>query len=161
MDYKSSESTTDFSSDTAHQTVNHTCCFFGHRDTAPSMREPLKQAIEALITSGQADHFYVGDQGNFDRMAYDVLKELKAAYPHIVYNVVLAYLPRKIIRDDNVIYPAKLAMIAKQFAIPYRNDWMIRNSSYVICHIVRSTGGAAAFVNEAKKNGLTVIPITK
>ena len=160
MDYKSSESTTD-GSNTARETVNHTCCFFGHRDTDPSIREPLKQAIEALIISRKADHFYVGDHGNFDRMVYDVLKELKAAYPHMVYNVVLAYLPKRIIRDDNLIYPAKLTMIAKQFAIPYRNDWMIMHSSYVICHIVRSTGGAAFFVNEAKKNGLTVMNIAK
>lgn len=161
MDYKSSESTTDFGSNTAHEIKNHTCCFFGHRDTVPTMREPLKQAIETLIKSGRADHFYVGNHGNFDNMVYDVLKELQAVYPHIVYHVVLSHMPRGIVRDDNLIYPVKLAMIAKPFAIPYRNDWMIMNSSYVICHIVRTTGGAAASVNEAKKNGLTVINLAE
>lgn len=164
MDYKSEESTMDFNKNMVHKTANRTCCFFGHRDTSPNMREPLRQAIENLIQSGQADYFYVGNQGNFDRMAYDILKELQVKYPHIVYNVVLAYLPNPITAerlDDNTIYPARLAGIPKRFAVPYRNDWMIMNAGYVICHVLRPTGGAARFVNKAKMKGLTVIPIKK
>lgn len=62
---------------------NKTCCFFGHREVTHNIREKLKATIEKLITEDGVTEFYVGHQGQFDSMAYSVLKELRAkATPH-------------------------------------------------------------------------------
>lgn len=52
------------------------CTFFGHRDCPSSIRGVLSAEIERLITEKDVDTFYVGTQGNFDRMAYAALVEL-------------------------------------------------------------------------------------
>lgn len=51
--------------------------FIGHADTPYSVKEKLKEAIISLITEHGADTFYVGNQGNFDRMTIHTLEEKK------------------------------------------------------------------------------------
>ena len=72
--------------------MTKTCCFFGHREVTHNIRGRLTAIIEKLITENGVTNFYVGHQGQFDNMAYSVLKELKSNYPHIRYSVVLAYM---------------------------------------------------------------------
>jgi len=52
------------------------CTFFGHRDCPSSIKEKLHEEIERLISHHRVNTFYVGTQGNFDRMAYAALVEL-------------------------------------------------------------------------------------
>lgn len=70
-----------------------TCTFFGHRDAPPGIERVLRRVVVSLIETRQADTFYVGNQGKFDRMVARVLSGLQLEYPHITYAVVLAYLP--------------------------------------------------------------------
>lgn len=72
-----------------------TVTFFGHRNTPDSVKPLLKKVLRELINQDGAKMFYIGNEGSFDRMAYDVLKELKEEYPFIDYKVVLAYLERR------------------------------------------------------------------
>lgn len=71
------------------------CTFFGHRDCPDSMEIDLENCLRNLIENAGAATFYVGNQGNFDRLAYKVLKRMKQEYPYIIYMVVLAYMPKK------------------------------------------------------------------
>lgn len=71
-----------------------TCIFFGHSNTALEIRDKLKATLIDLIENRSVDLFYVGDKGNFDRLALSVLREIGAVYP-IRYYVVLAYLPKE------------------------------------------------------------------
>ncbi len=71
------------------------CTFFGHKDTPNSIEPLLRAALINLIENKQVYTFYMGHQGNFDRMVRKVLKELKGIYPQMDYAVVLAYLPEK------------------------------------------------------------------
>lgn len=66
-----------------------TCTFFGHRDAPLEIEGILRQVLVALIEARQADTFYVGNQGKFDRMVARVLSGLQLEYPHITYAVVL------------------------------------------------------------------------
>ena len=59
---------------------NKTCCFFGHREVTHNIRGKLIEIIDNLITEKDVKEFYVGHQGQFDNMAYSVLKELKSNY---------------------------------------------------------------------------------
>lgn len=82
-----------------------------------------------LIENKNVDCFYIGNQGNFDYMAYDILKELFKIY-NISYKIVLAYIPVKksefdIIDYSYTVIPEGIEKIPKRFAIVYRNKFMI------------------------------------
>ncbi len=72
-----------------------TVTFFGHRNTPDSVQPILKKTLIQLIVNEDADTFYVGNEGSFDRMVYGTLKELRKIYPFIEYKVVLAYLTKR------------------------------------------------------------------
>lgn len=70
-----------------------TVTFFGHSDAPDTLKDKLKDVLVDLITNWGADLYYVGNNGNFDRLVISVLKELKGIYSNIEYRVVLAYMP--------------------------------------------------------------------
>ena len=134
-----------------------TCTFFGHRDT-PKEKEPiLKSTLVDLIENKGVDTFYVGNNGNFDKMVCSALSELSVLYPIKVY-IVLACLPKN--EDDNserTILPEGIEAVPPRFAISYRNKWMIEKSDFVVTYVVHSWGGAARFKELAEKKGKAVI----
>ena len=104
--------------------------------------------------------FYVGNQGQFDSMAYFVLKELKVNYPKIRYTGVLAYMPDEHIKElygEDTLFPDGMENVPKKYAISKRNDWMIQQSGVVVCYVHKITGGAAKFKEKAEKKGLKII----
>ena len=139
-----------------------TCCFFGHREVTHNIRDKLTAIIEKLITEDGVTEFFVGNQGQFDSMAYSVLKELKAKFPHIRYTVVLAYMPDEHIKKvygEDTLFPDGMESVPKKFAISKRNDWMIQQSGFAVCYVHKITGGAGKFREKAEKKGLRVIDV--
>ena len=139
-----------------------TCCFFGHREVTHNIREKLIKIIEKLVTEGGVTDFYIGHQGQFDNMAYSVLKELKSNYPHIRHTVVLAYMPDEHIREvygEDTLFPDGMESAPRRFAISKRNDWMIQHSDYAVCYVHKITGGAAKFRDKAEKRRLQIIDV--
>lgn len=55
-----------------------TCTFFGHANTPLEIRDKLKTTLIDLIENRSVDLFYVGDKGNFDKLALSVLREISA-----------------------------------------------------------------------------------
>lgn len=144
--------------------MQKTCTFFGHRDFDPAAKQDLYAAIEELILNHNVERFYVGNQGSFDYYVRSTLKDLKKKYPHISYFVVLAYLAvNKTEYEDytNTIFPEGLENVPPRFAISWRNRWLLKQSQFVISYVHYSWGGAAQFVEIAKKQGKTVINIFK
>ena len=143
------------------------CTFFGHRDSPSSLRGVLYAEIEQLINKKDVNTFYVGTQGNFDRMAYSVLAELRKRYQHIKVYRVLAYMPRlsDIAQDcsvlDDTILPEGIEKVHPRYAIPHRNNWMIDHSDYVIAYVTHTFGGAYQAVVRAKRKKITVISVVK
>ena len=138
------------------------CTFFGHKDTLSLERDKLKQTIIKEIEENKADTFYVGNHGNYDRIVFSVLKELKEAYPKISISVVLAYLPKDNSDDlSYTVFPEGIEEVPKRFAINFRNKWMIERSDTVIAYVKHSFGGAAKFVDLARKKRKTVINIAE
>lgn len=138
------------------------CTFFGHRDCPSSIRPRLRETLVDLIKNHTVDMFYVGRQGAFDAMVRSVLKELILEYPHIRYAVVLERIPGK--RNDSdprdysdTMLPEGIENVHPRFAIPWRNEWMLDRSDYVVTYIMRSWGGAAQFVERAKHLNKTII----
>lgn len=142
------------------------CTFFGHRDCPSSIKGKLHKEIDRLICNHGVDTFYVGTQGNFDRMAYAALVELRQRYRYIKVYRVLAYMPKlsDIAQDrsvlDDTILPEGIENSHPRYAIVHRNNWMIDRSDYVVAYITHPTGGAYQAVERAKKKGKTIIAIS-
>lgn len=138
------------------------CAFFGHRDAPLEIRDKLKKTVISLIEERDVTEFYVGNNGNFDRMALYVLKELSEMYPQIDYYVVYAYLPEKGGEDfEHTIYPEGIETVPKRFAIDYRNRWIVGRADIVVAYVRRAYGGAAKFVDMAERQERTVINLYK
>jgi len=135
-----------------------TCTFFGHRDTHTDLSRELTAILQDLIEKKKVDRFYVGHQGFFDRQVTEILKKIQNHYPHISYAVVLAYLPTSG-REEPTVYPEGLETVPRRFAIDRRNRWMLDRSNYVVTHVRHDFGGAAKFMELAKRKGKTVINI--
>ena len=137
-----------------------TCTFFGHRDTPQTVKPLLREVLMDLIEHQGVTRFYVGNQGSFDRMAADLLKELSEA-ADIRYEIVLAYMPKTNGSFDEAptILPDGIEAVPPRFAIEYRNKWMIERSDIVVTYVRHSFGGAAKFKDLGVKKNKTVIEL--
>ena len=141
------------------------CTFFGHRDCPETIKPKIRTAVIDLIENHGVTMFYVGNQGNFDRMVRSVLKEVTTAYPGVGYAVVLAYMPP--VKTENLyenfsdtMLPEGIEKVPKRFAIPWRNKWMIEHADYVVTHVTRSCGGSAKFQGIAIKMDKRIYDLT-
>lgn len=138
------------------------CTFFGHRDCPETVRLKLREVFIDLVENNDVDMFYVGNQGLFDAYAHGALKELKKDYPHINYAVVLAYMPGKQTEYDDysdTMLPEGIEEVHPRYAISWRNNWMLKQSDYVVTYITHSWGGAAQYAKKAKNAGKVIINI--
>lgn len=141
-----------------------TCCFFGHKDAPSSIYDKLEEAIEKIIAEGEVTGFLVGNQGQFDSMVLKALRRMKEKYPHISYNVVLAYMPGE--KEEWIPYefgetmlPEGIESVHPRYAISWRNKWMVNEAEIVIAYITHSWGGAARYMEMAAKKGKQIINI--
>ena len=141
-----------------------TCTFFGHRDAGKEIEPKLREVIVNLIEKQNVTNFYVGNNGQFDFFVRKNLKALQKLYPQIDYAVVLAYMPREKKETEfydysDTIFPDGLENVPPRFAISKRNEWMIKNSDYVVTYVKYIVGGAAKFKSLAETKGKKVIEI--
>ena len=140
------------------------CAFFGHRDCPESVRPKLRDVLVDLITNRGVDMFYVGNQGQFDAYVHSELKKLKQEYPQINYAVVLAYMPGKKTECDDysdTMLPEGIESVHPRYAISWRNNWMLKQSDYVITYITHSWGGAAQSAKKASRQKKTVVSLVE
>jgi uncharacterized phage-like protein YoqJ len=136
------------------------CTFFGHRDSPEGIEAKLRDVLVDLINNKGVDMFYVGHQGRFDGLVHGVLKKLQQDYTTIRYAVVLAYMPSQRREYDDysdTMLPEGIESVHPHYAISWRNNWMLKQSDYVVTYITHSWGGAAQYAEKAKKQGKTVI----
>ena len=138
------------------------CSFLGHKDTPGAIYLQLVAVIEELITESGVTSFMVGNHGSFDSMVLTALRKLKESHPHICYNVALAYMPTQkqeyeLYDSSETFLPEGIETVPKRFAITWRNKWMVRESDIIICYITHSWGGAAQFVEYAKRQNKVII----
>lgn len=136
------------------------CTFFGHSDCPETIKPNLREALTDLITNQNVEMFYVGNQGQFDAIVRCTLRDLKTEYPSINYAVVLAYMPGKKSEYDNhsdTMLPEGIETVHPRYAISWRNNWMLKQSDYVVIYITHTWGGAAQYATKAKKLGKVVV----
>ncbi|MBO5767407.1 MAG: hypothetical protein J6Q72_01285 [Clostridia bacterium] len=136
-----------------------TCTFFGHRECPIEIKAALTKAITELIAEG-VNRFLVGDSGEFDRMVFQTLIELKKTYSDICIKRIIAYFPKEEMQSDYAKYsllPEGIENVMPRFAIEYRNNYMLSRADVVVAYTVCDAGGASKFVNKAKRRGIAVI----
>ena len=136
------------------------CTFFGHRDCPDSIKQKLRETLVDLIINHSVDMFYVGNQGQFDTIVHGVLKELKQEYQQINYAVVLAFMPGKKTEHgdySDTMLPEGIESVHPHYAISWRNNWMIRQSDYVVTYITHTWGGAYQYAKKAKLQRKNII----
>ena len=136
------------------------CTFFGHRDCPDTIKPQLCQVLIDLIENHNVDMFYVGNQGHFDVIVRSTLRNLQHEYPQINYAVVLAYIPGKQTEYDDytdTMLPEGIESVHPRYAISWRNNWMLKQSDYVVTYITHTYGGAARYANLAETRRKIVI----
>ena len=139
------------------------CTFFGHRDCPETIKPKLREVLVDLITNDGVDMFYVGHQGQFDSYVHSELKKLKQEYPQINYAVILAYMPGKKTEYDDyfdTMLPEGIESVHPRYAISWRNNWMLKQSDYVVTYITHTWGGAAQYVKKAKSQRKLLIELS-
>ena len=137
-----------------------TCTFFGHRDCPDTIKPRLREVLVDLIENHNVDMFYVGNQGHFDAIVRGVLRDLQHEYPQIHYAVVLAYMPGKQNEYDDfsdTMLPEGIESVHPRYAISWRNNWMLKQSDYVVTYITHSWGGAAQCAKRALRRSKMTI----
>ena len=126
--------------------------FCGHREVLlkEDVRLWLYKKVEKLIQAG-ANTFALGGNGEYDQMAASVVFELKRKYPKIKSILVLPYANKLIDTRlyDGILYP-DMEGISKQYAIIYRNHWMIDWADVVVSYVEHEWGGAYKTLTYAK-----------
>lgn len=136
------------------------CTFFGHRDISGDIEKPLNETLVDLIENKKISKFYVGNNGNFDKLVRKKLKQIKKTYPHISYEIVLAYIPQKKKEDEeysDTVFPSDIEKVPYIARIKARNEYMISKSEYVVCCIYKTASGAAESVQRAREKGKIII----
>ena len=144
------------------------CSFFGHRDTPQTeeLKQKVRETVERLIVEEGVDTFLFGSRSKFDELCHMVVTELKEKYPHINYNVVLAYMPAEKeawnpYEFGETMLPEGIESVHPRYAISWRNKWMVNESDVVVAYITHSWGGAAKYVETASKRNKEIINIAK
>ena len=138
------------------------CTFFGHRDCPDTIKPRLHQVLIDLIENHNVEMFYVGNHGRFDAIVRSELRDLQHEYPRINYAVVLAYMPGRQTEYgaySDTMLPEGIESVHPHYAISWRNNWMLKQSDYVVTYITHSYSGAVQFADKAKKENKCVFNI--
>lgn len=135
------------------------CCFAGHSSILGKEDLParLKNEIINLIENHNVTTFYNGGKGSFDWLCIHMVDNLKEDYPFIKSYCILSYMPKE--KDefdstleifDGTIYP-DIENVPPRFAIIKRNEWMIKNSDFLIAYVENNFGGAYKTLQYAER----------
>lgn len=136
------------------------CSFIGHKNCPIEIRNCLLHTLEELILDKKVNRFYVGTQGDFDKMVYEVLCDLEKKHKIEVF-VVLAYLNRvhehTYYDVKKTIFPDELTKTPPRFAIRRRNSLMIDKSHYIVSYLNTPLSNTCGNVEEAIRKKKQII----
>ncbi len=138
------------------------CTFFGHNDCPYTVKERIKEEITNLYLNYNIKHFYVGNNGNFDYLVQSVLLELSKSIVDLSFYIILSRPNEKIEKTLTyyTVYPDCLDDVPHKFKISKRNDWLIKNSSFIITYTSRYISNSYKLVRKARKRGLHIINVS-
>lgn len=135
------------------------CAFFGHSDATKEIEPVLKDCLLNLIENEGIDTFYVGNNGNFDKLVQEQLFLLSKTYK-IKCFVVLSTIPKNELEIKlDTFLPFGVENVPYRFRIDYRNKWLVSSSDIVVTYVKRNFGGAYKFKCLAEKQNKRIIEL--
>ncbi len=112
---------------------------FGHSDASYQMQNMIQNTAEKYYLEHNIRVFYVGNRGNFDRMAATAVKRLKKKYSDISLQLLLSYHPAERLVTlsegfDGSFYPP-LEGVPRRYAIVRANRYMACHTDAIICYV--------------------------
>lgn len=131
------------------------CFMFGHGDCPDRILSRLEDALEQAYLQDNVRMFYVGNRGNFDRLATIAAKRLKKRYSDLHLCLLLAYHPVERNIDlsegfDNSFYPP-LENVPRKYAIVKANQYMAETVDIIVCYVAHF-GNARNLLDYVKNN---------
>lgn len=162
--------------------ISKTCCFTGHRpQNLPfwynendinylKMKSILKKSIIQLIKNYDVNHYISGMALGIDQYAAEIVLELKRQYPQITLECVLpcenqAIKWTEVQRDryfSIIKHCDKETLLQKQYTfycMQKRNEYMVKNSSFIIAVFSGKPSGTYKTITLAKSLGKNIIVI--
>lgn len=138
------------------------CFLFGHRDTPQEVLPALEDTVLRYYLNYGVRHFYVGNRGDFDRLAITALRRVKQKHTDIRLFLVLAYHPAERSVDitdgfDGTYYPP-LENTPRQYAIVKANRFMVEQADAIICY-VKHIGNGRNLLEYAKSRKNPIVYI--
>lgn len=151
------------------------CCFSGHRSIMDedyiNVLEGLFDGIREMIKNGVRT-FYAGGALGFDMLAETIVLKYKKEFPDVKLILLLPCktqtkgwtngnieLYEKIkTASDEVIYVSEEY---SQGCMHKRNRALVDMSDYIICYLIKDTGGTAYTVEYAKEKNLQIINLAE
>ena len=131
--------------------IHNSCFFIGHRDISEDYDAPLLQTIETVIAENSISEFYVGNHGNFDRLAAQAVIEAKQKHPNIRLYLVLPH-PRRFLRlpadFDDAFYPPDLPR--SRYSIVLANRYMVDHVRCLIACAYRTQSNSGRILQYAR-----------
>ena len=118
------------------------------------MRPLLDAMVEKHITEYGVAAFVAGHYGRFDYMAAASVRAAKKRHPEVTLTLLLPYYPFPFDTSDydSTFYPEGLEAVPKPFAIIRANEYMIKNSDYLIRYDAGLVGKTRDFVKLARRH---------
>ena len=139
------------------------CAFLGNATVwnEQAVEEKLRQVLVDLIEKQGVTTFLVGTHGAFEVLSHHVVSDLAPTYPQIEIMLVLAYaedLHRCRYAFDGIQYPPAAETSYKRWCIAKRNDWIVRQTDYIIT-LNYYKGRADTYCRRARKQGKSIIDL--
>ena len=132
--------------------MKNICCFAGHSQIfcADDLYNKLVILIEKMITEEKVSEFWVGNYGEFDSLSAKAVRSLKNEHPDVRLILIIPYLTSDINENkeqyyekyDSILIADNPDNTPHRYKIIKRNEYMVKNSDFIICFVRHSWGGA-------------------
>ena len=137
------------------------CFLFGHSICPENLLPHIQQAIEENYVNLGIRTFYVGNRGQFDRLAAKAARQAKRYCPELHLVLLLSYHPAERAANafgfDSSYFPP-IVSTPRKYAIVEANRNMIRAADSIIC-FVKHPGNARNLLAYAQKQKHTALSI--
>ena len=136
------------------------CGFFGHRDAPDEIRGEVLLAIDKLIEEGER-RFYVGNNGAFDRIVQEVLKEVSERRGDVEYAIVLTSfdeLEQAAVLGPTMI-PEVLSRAPRRFAVDRLGEWVLCRCDKLIVYYRHRFSHCEKWVAKARRRRIRMIEV--
>ncbi len=149
---------------------DNACCVTGHRTLYADFDEEFTEEVFLRLIERGFDTFLVGMAVGFDTACFKILEKLRKEYKYIKI-IACVPCPEQASRFnffqkkeyERMLKSADEVTVLSEFYTKWcmqkRNEFMVNNSSVVVCYVRKQSGGTVNTLKYALKKGLEIIKV--